>query len=110
VSEGTSDDKLRSITGSDYLTFCYTSFAQHKVNLVVFGHGLRRQDEHIVHAINQWDSSPFNPRQIAISVFSQAGEEEVRREKARLARRLSRADLWFYDADSHPLGAPNVRV
>ncbi|MGZ4307903.1 MAG: DUF4917 family protein [Gaiellaceae bacterium] len=110
VSEGTSDDKLRSITGSDYLTFCYSNFARHKGNLVVFGHGLGQEDAHITHAINQWDSPPWDPRQIAISIRPQLGEEEIRREKARLVQRLPRADLWFFDADSHPLGAPNVRV
>ena len=46
VSEGTSEDKLRSINGSDYLTFCYSNFARHKGNLVIYGHGLGREDAH----------------------------------------------------------------
>ena len=109
VSEGTSEDKLQSITRSDYLAFCYSRFARHRGNLVIFGHGIGGQDEHLTHAVNQWDSQPPNRRQIAISVRRQIGDEEIRREKARYARLLPRADLWFYDADSHPLGAPNVR-
>jgi hypothetical protein len=76
---------------------------------VVFGHGLGPEDDHLVHAMNRWDSPAWNPRQIAISVRSQAGEQGIRQEKARLAQRLPAADLWFYDADSHPLGEPSVR-
>jgi hypothetical protein len=109
VSEGTSTDKLRSINGSDYLSFAYGSFARHRGNLVVFGHGLSDQDDHLVHAINRWDSPEWNRRQIAVSVRPTLSEAEIRQEKARLAQRLPHADLWFYNADSHPLGQPHVR-
>jgi len=109
VSEGTSTDKLRSINSSDYLSFAYGSFARHQGNLVVFGNGLGDQDNHLVHAINQWDSPPWNPRQIAVSIRPRRAGHAIRQEKARLALRLPHADLWFYDADTHPLGQPNVR-
>ena len=108
ISEGSSTDKLLSINRSDYLSFAYTSFARHEGNLVVFGHALREEDDHLVHAMNQWGSEG-NPRQIAISVRRQPGERVIRQEKARLAQRLPNADLWFYDADTHPLGEPHVR-
>jgi Domain of unknown function (DUF4917) len=109
VSEGTSADKLLSISGSDYLSFAYSGFARHTGNLVIFGHGLGEQDDHLVHAMNEWNSPPWNPRQIAVSVRGQLSEQQVRQEKARLAQRLPSADLWFYEADTHPLGEPNVR-
>jgi Domain of unknown function (DUF4917) len=109
ISEGTSADKVQSINTSDYLSFAYGSFAQHKGNLVIFGHGLTNEDDHLVRAINRWDSPPWNPRQIAVAVRPQLNEHERRQEKARLAQRLPHADLWFYDADTHPLGQPNVR-
>jgi hypothetical protein len=109
VSEGTSEDKMRSISRSDYLSFVYSGFARHQGNLIVFGNGLGDQDNHLARAINNWRSTPGSFRQIAISIRPQLDEAERRQEKARLAQRLPHADLWFYDADSHPLGQPNVR-
>jgi hypothetical protein len=109
VSEGTSEDKMRSISRSDYLSFAYSSLARHEGNLVVFGHGFGEQDDHLLRAINTWRSTPGSNRQVAISLRGQLTETERRQEKARLAQRLPEADLWFYDADSHPLGQPNVR-
>lgn len=109
VSEGTSEDKMRSISRSDYLSFVYSSFARYQGNLIVYGNGLGDQDNHLAHAINSWRSTPGSFRQVAISIRPQLDEAERRQEKARLAQRLPHADLWFYDADTHPLGQPNVR-
>jgi hypothetical protein len=106
VSEGTADDKLRTINQSDYLSFVYERFAAHQGNLVIFGHGLSDQDEHLLRAMRQWDA----PRQIAISIRTDRGDVGIRTEKARLAQQLPQGDLWFYDADSHPLGEPNLRA
>jgi hypothetical protein len=108
VSEGTAADKLRVINQSDYLSFMYERFAAHQGNLVVFGQGLSEEDDHLLVAIRRW-GAPWAPAQIAISVRTQDGEVGVRREKARLAQQLPNADLWFYDADTHPLGQPNLR-
>jgi hypothetical protein len=109
VSEGTSEDKLRSINVSDYLSFAYGGFGTHAGNLVIFGHGLSDQDRHLTHAINQWNSPPWSPRQIAVSIVQGMSEAEIRQEKARLAQILPHADLWFFSADTHPLGEPNVQ-
>ena len=100
-------DKLRVINQSDYLSFVYERFAAHKGNLVVFGHGLGESDDHLVNAMERW-GSPWDPPQVAISIRSHGGEQAVRQEKARLAQRLPNADLWFYDADTHPLGTAHV--
>ena len=108
ISEGDSTDKLVSINRSDYLSFAYRRFLEHQGNLVVFGHGLREADEHLVRAINSW-STPEAPRQIAISVRREVADVAIRQEKQRLAQRLPESDLWFYDAESHPLGESNVR-
>ncbi len=108
ISEGDSNDKLVSINRSDYLSFAYRRFLEHQGNLVVFGHALGVADEHLVRAINSW-STPESPRQIALSVRRGMGDVATRQEKQQLAQRLPESDLWFYDADSHPLGEPNVR-
>jgi hypothetical protein len=108
ISEGDSNDKLVSINRSDYLSFAYRRFLEHEGNLVVFGHALGAADEHLVRAINSW-SVPDAPRQIAFSIRRQIGDIAIRQEKQRLAQRIPEADLWYYDADTHPLGQPNMR-
>src|ERR1019366_1553977 len=47
VSEGTPDDKLAAIRRSDYLSFAYSSFAEHRGGLVVFGQSLGPSDRHL---------------------------------------------------------------
>jgi hypothetical protein len=108
ISEGTSDDKLEAIARSDYLSFAYQRFAEHTGNLVVFGSHLGEADEHLVRAMNSW-TREGGRRNIAIGIRPAHGDAATRQEKQRLAQRLSEANLWFFDADSHPLGQPNVR-
>jgi len=108
VSEGRSRDKSNAIARSAYLSFAYREFAAHRGGLVVFGHGLGRSDEHLVRAINSWEPPQRQPV-VALSL-RQGDAGEVRQEKLRLARRLRYADLVFYDAATHPLGQPRVRV
>lgn len=103
ISEGDSTDKLISINRSDYLSFAYRALVDHTANLVIFGHGLRDADDHIVRAINSWGR-----RQIAISVRP-GNRRAVRQRKQWLAQRLPHADLWFYDVETHPLSATSVR-
>jgi hypothetical protein len=104
ISEGTSNDKLISINRSDYLSFAYRSFVDHGSNLVIFGHVLGEADDHIARAINSWGQV-----QVAISVFA-GSERAARQRKQWIAQRLPDADIWFYDAQSHPLGQSNVRA
>src|SRR5690606_2616734 len=54
ISEGTSEDKLRSIYGSDYLSFAFAQFARYRGPTVVFGHGLGDSDAHLVNAMRAW--------------------------------------------------------
>lgn len=103
ISEGDATDKLISINRSDYLSFAYRALVDHAANLVIFGHGLGDADDHIVRAINSWGR-----RQIAISVRP-TKRRLVRQRKQWLAQRLPHADLWFYDAETHPLSASRVR-
>lgn len=52
ISEGNSEEKLSSINRSDYLSFAYNKFSNHQGGLVVFGHLLSENDQHIVDVIN----------------------------------------------------------
>lgn len=106
VTEGSSRDKLREIEGNDYLDYVYEQLKENQRPLVVFGHSLGDQDQHLIDAIN------LNPeRPVAISVRD-TGESKVREERHRILMKLKakEADVHFFDAATHPLGRNRHRV
>lgn len=106
VNEGSSEDKLRTIRSSDYLSFCYEQLLHHGDNLCLFGHALGDQDRHIVQALRQ-----ASPDTVAISIYprSQAFIQHQKRHYAKLFQDLE-VTLRFFDAKSHPLGDPTLSV
>ncbi|WP_055127733.1 DUF4917 family protein [Pseudomonas mediterranea] len=106
VNEGPSEDKLKTIRSSDYLSFCYDQLLHHGDNLCLFGYALGEQDQHIVRALRQ-----AKPRTMAISIYprSQAFIQHQKRHYAKLFQGLD-MELRFFDAKSHPLGDPKLSV
>lgn len=104
ISEGGSKEKLSSINRSDYLSFAYNKFSNHQGGLVIFGHSLSENDQHIVDAINTWGKST-----IAISLLPDT-ERNIRQKKSWLLVRMPDVEVYFYNALSHPLGSPDLRV
>lgn len=104
VSEGTADDKLDSIRRNDYLNFALLEFSRHRSSLVIFGQSLGPSDQHVVDAMRAWQE----PR-IAVSMLKDQAEEIVRRKASYIAA-LPNAELFFFDAASHPLGQPTLRI
>jgi len=104
VAEGTSDDKLAAIRSSDYLSFAFGRFAEHEGPLVVFGHALGPADRHLLDAMGRW-----GPRALAISILP-SDETAVRQMKAAYVQSLPEAQLTFFDATSHPMGDPGLRI
>lgn len=106
VNEGPTEDKLKTIRSSDYLSFCYDQLLHHGDNLCLFGHALGEQDRHIVQALRQ-----ANPGTLAISIYprSQAFIQHQKRHYAKLFQG-SEIELRFFDAKSHPLGDPKLSV
>jgi hypothetical protein len=104
VSEGTSEDKRRSIYNSDYLAFAYNEFVHHKGPLVIFGHSLGAGDGHLISAIRQQST-----KRIAISVMP-GDEHQIVDAKAHYIGYLPEFELLFFDARTHPLGSPTLRV
>jgi hypothetical protein len=102
VSEGASQDKLSTIYRSDYLSFVFSRLEADVQPLVVFGHSLGESDRHIARAIGAREG-----RKIAVSVRS---DGDIRAKKAALRAALPRAELYFYDAATHPLGAQDLKV
>lgn len=103
ISEGRSQDKRSAIARSDYLSFANDRFESDDRPLVVFGHSLGEQDDHLLPAIDQ------RSRRVAVSVMP-GPEAAVILRKAELKERLPHARLSFFDATSHPLGAASMQA
>lgn len=104
ITEGTSEEKLSSIYRSDYLSFAFSQFSKHEGPLVMFGHSLGESDNHIVSTIANW-----GPVKIAISLLP-GSETNIRRLKAQIIAKLPEAKLFFFDASTHPLGSPALKI
>jgi hypothetical protein len=104
VAEGRSEDKVRAIRRSDYLTFCFEQLTTHNGPLVVFGHSLSDSDLHIIRALNR-ASIPA----IAVSIVCESDEKNVER-KAAVIKALPNHELRFFDAATHPLGSGSIKV
>jgi hypothetical protein len=100
IAEGSSREKLESIYKSDYLSFAYSEFQKHKDSLVVFGHSLGESDQHLINAMKT-----ANINKIAISM-RQLDEVLI----AKLHRDFPYSELFFFNAQSHPLGDPSLKV
>lgn len=100
IAEGSSREKLESIYKSDYLSFAYSEFQKHKDSLVVFGHSLGESDQHLINAMKN-----ANINKIAISM-RQLDEVLI----AKLHRDFPSSELFFFNAQSHPLGDPSLKV
>lgn len=104
VAEGTSKDKLAAIYRSDYLSFAYTRFCNHKGPLVIYGHSLSESDEHIIEAIKAAGVT-------SIAVSMRAGQlDAIISKKAAIISKLPNTNIFFFDATTHPLGADTLRV
>ncbi|MGY1446180.1 DUF4917 family protein [Pseudomonas chlororaphis] len=106
VSEGPVADKLKTIRGSDYLSFCYQQLLNHSDALCIFGHDLGSQDSHLVSAIRQ---SKVRTLAISIQPRSKAFIQNQKRRYAKLFAGME-VTLRFFDSKSHALGNPALSV
>lgn len=102
VTEGDAPSKEQSIRASDYLSFAHEQFTDDERALVVFGHSLDASDAHLVEAVNAHPD-----RAVAVSVHM-GDDWAVYCEGLR--KRLNAKSLRFFDAASHPLGAPSLSI
>jgi hypothetical protein len=106
ISEGSSDWKLSRIKRNDYLRFCYEKLGKIKDGLVVLGHSLHKDyDQHIIDTVNDSDAS-----RIAIGVWPHQCKEDIVSFKARLTQDLGSKELYFFNSETHPLGATDLNV
>jgi hypothetical protein len=104
VSEGTSPGKQRAIRRSDYLTFATEALADDNLDTVVFGHSLGASDAHILEALRVGTK-----KRIAVGLLP-APQKRLLRRKGELVEALDRHKVQFFDATTHPLGSPGLRV
>lgn len=105
VTEGTATSKMRSIRQSRYLSSAHARLGRHEGPLVIFGMSLADRDDHIYETICQTPN-----RKLAISVRS-GNADRISRLKNRAEGKFIRAEsIRFFDAASHPLGNPELRV
>jgi len=104
VSEGTARDKLRAIEGNAYLASALQTLRELELPAVVFGSSLGPQDDHLLDALNEHPKRP-----IAISVLP-GNRRHVAARQADIYARLETDELRFFDATSHPLGDPALKV
>jgi hypothetical protein len=104
VTEGTARDKLRAIEGNTYLAHALETLNSVELPLVVFGSSLGPQDDHLLDALNEHTERP-----IAVSLRPDKRRPLAARQ-ADIYARLETDDLQFFDATTHPLGNPALRI
>jgi len=104
VNEGRREDKLRAIRQSDYLSWCHAQLAQHQGPLCLFGHSLGEQDRYLLEAIEQ-----AGVQQLAVSIFP-LSDAWILSQKHYFTTLFAGREVQFFDATSHPLGAPSLNV
>lgn len=106
VTEGSAREKLRAIESNTYLSHVLEVFrgVGGELPLVVFGSSLGPQDQHLVDVLNESHERP-----VAVSMMP-GSKRELAGFQADLYSRLDVETLLFYDATTHPLGDPGLRV
>ncbi|POP50996.1 DUF4917 family protein [Zhongshania marina] len=106
ISEGSWKRKLSRIKRNDYLRFCFEGFSRLNGGLVVLGHSLHKDyDQHIVDSM-----AASSLTKIAIGVWPHQDAEAIVAFKSRIAHDISGKQLHFYNSETHPLGAVELRV
>lgn len=99
VSEGNSDQKLKAIQRSNYLSTVYTDVITDDCdNVTIFGWSIGPQDHHILRALKKG-----NPQKFAISVYLPDGDIEEKcsqLEKVLKNNFGQKVEIFFFDAES----------
>lgn len=99
VSEGSKEQKKKTILQSPYLDFINNYFLRNiGETVVIYGWSMEDRDDHIVEAICK-----KNPRKFAVSLYTNDPEHIVTREriKNKLRRKLgTQIQIYFFDAQN----------
>jgi Domain of unknown function (DUF4917) len=104
VTEGSAGDKLIAIEENVYLSHALNALRWPDGPVVVFGSSLSEQDAHLVTALSEKRERP-----VAISML-RAPQKELLLKQSDIYGRLDASELLFFDAATHPLGNPALKV
>ncbi|MFJ4067528.1 DUF4917 family protein [Pseudomonas sp. NPDC089996] len=107
VNEARSDEKLRAIRNSDYLTWGLGQLAQESQGMCLFGQHLDSSDQHLVEAIRQ--ARPVH-MSIAIRPLSEASVINQKQHFVERFGDMAGTTLHFFDASTHPLGLEGLAI
>src|SRR5690606_30971107 len=98
VSEGTGEDKRRSISRNEYLRFCSTKLKDSTNSIVVFGNSLGEFDSHILEAIKA------KTKDIVFCMYvGDKSKEELNHEKLTFAKNFNKYQKEIHYVDSGSL-------
>jgi Domain of unknown function (DUF4917) len=104
VTEGSAIDKLVAIEENVYLSHALRQLAKRQTAVVVFGSSLSEHDAHLGEALSE------NPdRPVAVSMLP-GPPERLLPQQSDIYGRVKAKPLLFFDATTHPLGDPTLRV
>ncbi len=107
VNESRSEEKLRAIRASDYLSWGLGQLAGEREGLCLFGQHLDASDQHLLEAIRQARPAHLS---IAIRPLSEASIINQKQHFMQRFADLPGTPVHFFDAASHPLGNPALAV
>lgn len=102
VAEGLSEQKLRRIKSSDYLSHCYRSLGRISGNLFVYGHSLAENDRHIFKKI----AANHQLKSLYVGLFGKPDSKEnkkIKETSLALARNRSEKkplEVQFFDSQT----------
>ncbi|MBA3389013.1 MAG: DUF4917 family protein [Rubrobacter sp.] len=100
VSEGTSQEKMRVISGSPYLSFAYRNLEESERRLVIYGWSMSSQDVHMLTALSpQRRNRP--KRTLAVSIYvDNKSKAKLQDEVSAVKARLSRHSVILFDSST----------
>lgn len=117
ISEGTAEQKATKITENPYLNHCYRSLCKLRKDLVVFGTGLKRNDEHIKKAIinsdcpnifigvadtskiSEWAAFEHDFKSRTVLVGQGKGKKKIQQARNVYYYDYHTVDIWGHKAD-----------
>lgn len=99
VSEGESNDKMRFISESPYLSFAYRKLEESRRPLVIYGWSASKQDQHISNALSVKKEQDQSKRDLAISIhIGSKSYTALESELHAIRSRLAGHEITFFDS------------
>jgi hypothetical protein len=104
VTEGSSVDKLKAIESNSYLDHALNVLRENAWDTVAFGCGLGPEDAHIADALSERPG-----KSVAVSMMPDT-KAALLAKQTEIHGRVEVDQLLFFDATTHPLGRPELKI